>query len=541
MKVLLVDDEKMEREGLRDYMPWDQLGLEVCGEASDGMYALKLSAEMKPEIVISDIKMPGTDGIELATRLREMFPDIKVIFISGYQEFEYARKAIMLNAYGYILKPVNFKKLAELLDKVVAQIKEEQYSARQKEELRQQIKENRQYLQQQFLRDLLQHSKRNQRNMLVKRADYLGLSFPYDYFSVAVVAIDDYKEIEERLSEENKQFLNTIVFNMLRRISIGDSCMHIVQAQDGVFSVIINTSENGTIRKDEILGSFEAFLKQLSISCDKTATVGFSDFSKGIEEIQVLYRHAVAATKAKWSLGKGLVIFASDISIGSSSMLDNQNDLEQIHEISQYVLAGDIESTKETLSRVFDSIKGETCHSQQSIRNMCLMLINECRQILLEIEDDPENILGSYFSIYDTVFHIETLTDLESWLIAILAKVSGQIQEKRKAKNSRLVDAVTEIVNNRYHENIGMEEISNEVYFSSNYIRKVFKDETGHTVTDYLLQVRMKRAVELMKDPKLHVYDIGQQVGYENTSYFCQVFKHYYGVTPKEYMDSLNR
>lgn len=541
MKVLLVDDEASEREGLRDYMPWEQLGLEVCGEATDGIQGIKLINDLNPEIVISDIKMPGMDGIEFATQLKKISPDTKLIFISGYQEFEYARKAIMLNAFGYVLKPVNFNKLVEILDKVVAQIKEDQLSTQEKEELRKQISENRQYLQQKFLLDLILYSKRHRKDTLYKRADYLGLSFPYSFFSVAVVSIDDYSEIEGKLSEEGKQFLNTIILNTFKGISLCDACLHIAQVQDGMFTVIMNTSRSGIKFKDELTVAFEDFLKQLSDSCTNTATIGISDFCSQIGETQILYRHALAATKAKWTLGMGQIIFTSDISIGPCSMLDTQNYSDQIHEISQYVLAGDSQNAKESLHVLFEVMKGEECPPQQYIQNIGLALVNECRQILMEIEEDPEQVLGSYVTISDTVFHIETMRGLETWLTSILQKVSHQIQEKRKAKNNRLVDTICDIVNSRYDENIGMEDIAGEVFFSSNYIRKVFKDETGHTISDYLLQVRMKRTLELMKNPKLHVYDIGKKVGYDNSSYFGQVFKQYYGVTPKEYMDSLSR
>jgi two-component system response regulator YesN len=541
IKLLLVDDEAMEREGLRDYMPWDQLGIEVAGEASDGMQALRLAEALKPDIVITDIKMPGMDGIEFVARLKEQSPTVKVIFISVYSDFEYARNAVMLNAFGYVLKPVNFYKLSEVLGKVVAQIKEELYSTQQKEELRQQIRENQRSLQNQFLVNVLVHGKSLPKETLYKRAEYLDLALPEDHFYVAVACIDDYKRLEELLTEESKQFLNITLLNLLNDAALHGASLYPVQIRDGIFAVIVNTSSRGVSFKKEMIRTFEACLNKMSAVCAGSATVGISDLCRGIEDIPVAYEQALSTTKAKWYLGKGQIIFFSDISIANSIEEVNADMSDQIREISQYTFAGDMNSAADTIHRLFENMKGWEEDTPQSIRNACLLLMHECRRLLAEIDDNPDNILGSYFSIYETVSQIETRHELESWLVTVLKKVDDRIQQKKNAKGRRLVDRIIEVINRRYHENLSIEDISNEVFFSSNYIRKVFKDETGQTITEYLLQVRMKKATELMRDSQLHVHDIGQRIGYENISYFCQVFKQYYGVTPKEYMDSLVR
>ena len=367
IKALLVDDEKIELEGLRDLIPWDKLGIKVIGEASDGMKALKLADALRPDIIISDIKMPGMDGIELIKRLTAIVPKSKVIFVSAYQDFGYAKNAVMLNAFGYVLKPIDFDELFELLDKAVSKIREANNDLRQRKLLLNEVKENQFFLQQQYLHDLVSSSQSFGDEKLMEKAKQLEINFINGSFYTAAVYVDAYKTYEEFISEEGKQFINKNLLNLLKEISVEDAVIYALQIENGLYSLILNTRKPYSDFKDMLVRALETFIKNVQKNFGETVTIGVSDASPNISGVQSMYRQALSVINYKWYLGKGRIIFPSDTVCPQENCTIDFHITDKIHKIVQITLTGDFNLLEENIRKFVKSLITSGNSSPQNI------------------------------------------------------------------------------------------------------------------------------------------------------------------------------
>lgn len=523
---------------MRDFIPWKELGVKVVGEASGCPQALEMATRLRPEIIITDIKMPDMSGLELASRLKPAMPLLKVIFVSGYQDFEYAKNAISLDAYGYVLKPVDDDELMNVVKKAVDSIIEERNSIQEKEALRVQIAESLPLLQQQFLRDVIFHINCLKEAELWDRSSYLELPFDTGLFCVAVVSIDDYKKYDDKFTQEDKEILNRYVLNMIGGNSIPGMVSMALQIKEALYAVIMNMKTDNI---DGIDSFFRKFIDTLNDVYGMTATVGISETVINYSGIWTLYDQAMMAIKHKWYLGKGQIIFSSDLEDdvilkkASPELPDMENDIVQI------TLSGDIEGVNAAIREYFDGIPFDKKNSPGYVKNISLNLVAAIERALIERGENLNDILKENFRGFEDLLCLETITDVIMWVEKIFADVATYIREQHNDRNSLIVNKITKIINERYGQDITVDDISREIYLSPNYIRSIFKNKTGRTILDYLVYIRMKKASEMMNDASLHIYDVAKKVGYNSVSYFCQVFKQYYGVTPKEYMESMER
>ncbi|MCM8901461.1 AraC family transcriptional regulator [Caldicoprobacter algeriensis] len=207
--------------------------------------------------------------------------------------------------------------------------------------------------------------------------------------------------------------------------------------------------------------------------------------------------------------------------------------------ITRFVLSGDEHGIGEYLEQYFDNLPAKVKNSQKLIQNLCLRILEIGERLLAERNECLSDVFGDRVTMLEELLSFETFLDVKSWVISRMKELAMYMHRKSADRNSRVVKKIIDIINERYFEDLTVELLSQEVYLSPNYIRKIFKNETGQTILEYLTQVRMKKAAEMMKDPSLKISDISRKVGYGSVSYFGQIFKQYFGVSPKEYMASV--
>lgn len=219
LKIMIVDDEFYFREALKVSLPWNELGFMICGEAKNGKEALEKLEDLKPDIILVDINMPIMDGLEFVQEIRETGSGCKIIILTGHSEFLYAKQAVQLGVYNYILKPVNEKELTETLFKIKKAIHREKSIRIEIDRLKQQVKESIPLLKDKFLNELIQGSLIPNKKDLEKRMEYLGINLCSEYYRVATIEINH--ENYKQWNDEDKQLWKFAVSNIACEIFRG--------------------------------------------------------------------------------------------------------------------------------------------------------------------------------------------------------------------------------------------------------------------------------------------------------------------------------
>jgi len=358
--MMLVDDDYISREGLRDLIDWDGLGVEMIGEAEDGAEAMVVARDLKPDIVITDVVMPVMDGIQLAEQLRKEQPDVMIIMISAHQDIQFVKASMKLEAIDYILKPFNPEEMKQVVSKVVDKL--------------------------------------------------------------------DKEKAEKQLKDEISHYYSG---------SISSTGLPVIVEHMEKIASLCSTGQTERLT-DEVEGIF-AVTRQLNMA-------------------SLLFLTAIG-----------------------SEML--------------------IKAVKSASAHIGPDIVQEVKASVQQFR------------------------------------HLRSPLEIEGFVLEKLLILEKASNEHRYSKSRRIIRDVEEIIRKSFHQNLTIQQLADEVFLSPGHLQTLFKKETGQTINDYITNVRLERAQYLLKQPAMKIYEVANQVGYQDTYYFTKIFKKMVGVNPIEYRE----
>ncbi len=535
MKVFLVEDEYIVREGIKNNIDWEKNGYDFCGEASDGELAFPMISEKRPDIVITDIRMPFMDGIELSRMIKEEYPEIKIIILSGHEEFEYAKAAIQIGVEEYLLKPINGDELLQVVNRVAQKIKEENESRETLQEG--EGDENFEYAKRQLLSsliddnaslsDAMEQGKKIHLNLMAQCYNIMMLKLQRKNkeqgFSQRILEL--YKTMEDTLKEQDGQ---SIMFD---------------RAPEGKVILFMGSGEE-EIRRNmdvfarqfrEILPEYEDVtyfgsvgvpvmrLRELGESYE-AASHGFS-YRFLTEPNQIVDNHTVfdqARNEKKFSC-----------SIGS---VDIQNLDKQ--KIESFLKGGEMDEihffVEEYMKNTGDAGKNSMIFRQYIVMDMFFA----ASHFLTQITDGREQ-LGEPFESPEQMQKI--VSDLEATVVYI-KELFTKVMQVRDAQttehNSDVVENAKKYISENYHdEELTLNTVAHEVNVSPNHLSAMFSQKTGQTFVKYLTDVRMHRAKELLKCTSKRSNEICEEVGYRDPHYFSHLFKKNVGCSPIQYRE----
>lgn len=527
LKVIIADDEKFQREGLASYIPWNKFNMEIVGCAADGEDAFDMAKMHSPDILITDVKMPMLNGLELSEKVKSIFPNIKIIIISGYEEFEYARTAIELNAYAYILKPIDMNKMSQILADIALELQAEYQAAEDMQNMKNQLEESKPFLIERYFKDMIFGFLKDV-ELIRERAKFLSILLPQNGYFVVIVQVEDYAEV----SEEKKQwfYYNFSQF-ILQEYNSSDTCFH-MQSKDNEFVIVLS---------DEVLDgkTISVFIqrieKNISEKFGVTVTLGISSYMQNISDIHKAYQEAEFAARQKFYLGKGKAILFTDINTIESVPLS----FDEIYdELLGNMGIGNIDRVEENLESIFKMFTKTSMVQQQYVKAFCFRIMSDIYRILYEMNEKMENIFGEEDIIWDKIYRFDTIPDVWLWLRNVIMAVVQYIFSKRSRKNAHIIDLITKMIDEKYSEQITIDEIAKKVYLTPSYICNLFKENMKESIIDYLTSVRLKHAQRLLADSSLRIYEIAEKCGFNSTSYFSSVFKNTLGISPKDFRNS---
>ncbi|MBU3113306.1 response regulator [Clostridium lacusfryxellense] len=314
--LLIVDDFAIDRQNVRVILTDFNEIINIVGECGNGKEALEFVHENNVDIIISDIEMPFMNGLELAKNINMHFPNIKIIFCSLYDEFEYARKALVLNAYGYILKPLDKEELFKCLMSAISEIEESAGLKKEFDKLKNILENSKPQLLENFIKEILYSEATDEENMWEK-AEYLESKLEKGFFKLVYIEIDEYESLTEEKTVEQKQFFTIKVNERFRDISVKFGGVPIIMLDDSHFVYIVNSSICCSVNEKCTDFSVEV-VEKFKLS-DISVTVSMSDICENISDIRNLLQQCMYLMRYKFILGNGKVIKTGDVPSGVDS------------------------------------------------------------------------------------------------------------------------------------------------------------------------------------------------------------------------------
>jgi len=536
LKLVIVDDEPMERTYMKQFIDWSSMGIEIAGEAANGVDGLKICSIVKPDIILTDIKMPEMDGLEFSRKVKEILPDIKVVFISGHGDFDYARSAVDLNAFGYILKPFRIEEVMEVVRKVLSKCDDEQKKEDERVQLRKILDENKGILKDSLIRELMDGTDID--DGIWERINYLGLKISKGIYCVLLLEVDEYENAVRNMTVEEKQIFSLSILEKIRQ-KLDKRCMGEVVKVSGK-NYIIMLSISGEVSKEFSAGETYSVAESVKSRIEEmniTVTIGISSTCDELNGLSILHEEARNALQYKLFNMKGQII---NIDYLQFSNAKTEIDLKMLdNKVVKCLRLGSVEKVHELMNELFDSILPSKNISGNYIQNVCISIMCSAMRFLNEINCTFDDVLGDGVLVWNKLLKFETIDDVKQWMTNIFAAIIETVNLKKKSKNQMIVDKIIEIMNEKYSEDLTTKELSKVIFISPNYIGAIFKEETGIGILTFLTRLRMEKAEEMLKDPNMKVYEIAQKVGYNNTPYFSTIFRDYTGMTPSEYRERL--
>ncbi|MFL0248130.1 response regulator [Candidatus Clostridium stratigraminis] len=542
-KLLIVDDEIEVRKGIINKVDWYMLGFEIVGEGENGKEALELFEKTMPDVLLTDIKMPFMDGLQLTQCVKEKYPTTKVIVMTGFDEFEYAHKAIKLNVSEYILRPVGSVELSEILTKVKKQLDDEIAEKENVEALREYYRKSIPVLKDKFLTSLITTTM--DKDDIEEGLRSYDINLRGSSYIVSVISIDEvmqYKNNSEELNNitsdfyEHKALFKFALLNIVDEIT--DKNHTGTAFLNGEDVVIISAFKEE--RRDEVSGSILKSLEELRLAIEKflkfTVTIGVGSICNDVIYISHSYENALAALNYKIFMGGNRIIWIEDIEPGSVSKVVFDENKERT--LANCLKVGTGEDMIETIDKLFEDViafKASYKDYQIYIMEILTTILKAARDSNIDID----NIFGINHNLLVELYSLKSVEEAQSFFKDICSKIMSNIVMDRLDTYKELVHRAKEYVKENYKSGeVNINGVCNHLHISPTYFSFIFKKETKTTFINYVTQVRMEAAKELLRTSNLKSFEIAEKVGYSEPNYFSYSFKKKFGQSPSEYRSS---
>lgn len=514
-KMLIVDDEPFERDGVKFLIEKYGLELEIF-EADSGESALEFMKHHPIDILFSDIRMKGMDGLQLASNVRELNIPVKVIFMSAYGEFEYAQKAIDVNAIRYILKPVQVNEFLKVVSQVIHMCEQEQQEVERQEQLEKAYGQGIRYEKQKLVSQLI-HG---------EATDYQDESSesqaPTPMFTgsqpIRMVILDS----RSRVFDLSDLDFESMISEWVQR---PHEAFNLNEYQSLLFMEVL---EGETTADLESLGNY--ILQQFKKTYDTDLFAAFSGPIANIGSLRVAYNEMESVLENKFFYDKGAVLFAEGAWIGSKA---SEGVEEKITEIAKDVERKDFTSARIRFEKLYEMLQAGTQISSIFLKYNCMEILK------MTFDYAPKKNTEQFKKTLENIYKSNKLSELCVLMITMLESCESSDGQTADS-NRKVIESILRTIHNEYNRGLSVDELAESVYLTPNYLSHLFKKQVGVSIIKYITNTRMKKAKQLLSETNKKVADIGEETGYVNVAYFCSLFKTHYGKTPTQFREELD-
>ncbi|MBB6732198.1 response regulator transcription factor [Cohnella zeiphila] len=515
-KVLIVDDEPQIRTGLGTIIPWESFGFVVAGAAEDGEEALALAGELHPDLVITDIKMPGMDGIELSRELRARRPELPILILSGYNEFSYAKEALRYGVAEYLLKPVDPAELSGVLERIYEKL----YLAA-REKLRE--KEKTKSLRNLFLGKLVRGEVREEPG---RRAEEFGISLSGGRFCVLIVSMERYGELVLSRSEREIGLIRFALENIIEELLGSDG--YFFELTEQWFGVLLTgpSLSDG----DFVLRTASRIVNAARRHVKENLTVASGSTVCGPERIGESYAEAVRALDRKFYFESEQIFLYEPEDDASGTNAPEWDDSGFL----QAIRGGKPEGIREAADRLFGQLERRPVPLER-LKHFIMLSIIRLAKLTEELGGDWTALYAGQFREVERILLHGDLQELKELLLRIAADIGEKLDLGRTRKTENRIREIVSHIETNYQADLNLKELSKMFYINAVYLGQLFKKETGEFFNDYINKVRIREACLLLRHSELTASEIAERVGYKYVDHFYRHFKQIHGINPGEY------
>lgn len=550
--VLVAEDEFEVREAIVSGTDWSSLGFQVTDSAENGQEAWDLFAKGAPDLLLTDIRMPFMDGLQLAERVKHDYPGTRVVILSGYDEFEYAQRALKLSVDEYVLKPFSTADLANVLAKLRAVLDEEAAEKRDVAQLREHYRRSLPVLRENFLATLMMRPLK--RRELEEKSALYDIRLSGVSYQVSVVSMDaagpkgqgqaadtpgssTRKEQPPSTISEDQELLLFASLNIAEEIAAARNLGRVFLHQGQVVLLTIAQESDSQAVSAATLAAAEEIRQAVERYLKLTVTIGIGVVIQEPAGLSYSYKDAVLALDYRVILGGNRVISIADV---------EQRHVEKVRfdELKEQSLVrclktGTADELKENVESLFQGL----AEAPVSVKEYQLYLMEIVTAVLRAAKDadaDLDELFGDNMATLAELYRFRTLAEAKDWLLGICTRLMGSIAVVRQSALHNLVEEAIAYTRANYGDSeLSINKVCGQLHISAGYFSSIFKKETKMTFVAYLLQIRMEAAKELLRSTDLRALDIAEKVGYAEPNYFSFSFKKHVGMSPKEYRSSI--
>ncbi|CAH1220698.1 MULTISPECIES: response regulator transcription factor [Paenibacillus] len=526
MNLMVVDDEHSAVESIAASIPWREHGIGRVFKAYSVKEALQTMAEHSVHIIITDIRMPGLSGLDLVGHVRQRWEQVKCIILSGHASFDYAKQALKHGTVSYLLKPVRDEELIEAVQQASVQIRLEGEKRMMHQRAMYSVREHLPAKRAELMKDVLL-GRRFADGELTAKLEQLEIGFrPQDKMQVLIVRYDDAQEAHQAF-----RLMKYAISNVVEEIFGGS--YHLCHTEDAYDDLVFMVSPKQEGDDAELLlGRLgDRLIHSVRQYLNASISVSSSRMGRFPEHVPQLYLQAVSALRKQADAGKGLHLQATAEPRGTA--LKSLSSLYEPPALTTLLEAGRVDEAQRKIDGIFAELSGSVFPEHVYVAFHYLaaafsyMAHREGRQLSEVLGEEYQQLLKDGYGV--------SLRSLDAWTKKVMLQWETSAQEDRQDNVPPLIRQVQQWIDRHLSEDLSLQVIAGEVHLHPVYLSKLYKQSTGEGISDYIMRSRMDRAVHLLKHTSMKIYEVGQEVGYNNTPYFIQVFRKHYGLTPQDF------
>jgi two-component system response regulator YesN len=531
-KVMIIDDEENVREAIKILGDWDMLGIDEIIEAQDGKTGIRLLSDKKPDIVLLDMNMPEMNGIEFLQTVEKEYSHVLNIVISGFDDYEFTRQAIRSKVFDYLLKPVNKQQLNTTLSNAIETIKAKREKQRESLERSMEMNRSLHTLKEKIFMSAIEGNLPNETYLKM-----IGVDENIKCYGVAILRILNFTGVNKSDFKNDTGLLYYATINITDEIScqyIKLFCCRNTKADNEIILVILDIHEN----MDEVRHlSYEALkrvIRKLKEVLGITAVASVGRLNSNLDILADSYKTAVGYLNEINLLEPDLLVDLGDAKVVKSpgrSILNKMTLIKSAFESdsSEYAI--------KVVSQYIDQIRESNYFSLREAGKTLNEFIFMMNDIALEFDEGNDLLQEFENSNADdrAPFEYARFEEFASLLCSITSFFFKKIKQHVRSYQKFDTESIKNYIDKNYSQEIKISMFTEKYYLSKVYIMKLFKQDYDCSIYEYVQKVRMEKAIELLKDPKISIQNISQMVGYSNNNYFSKAFKNYYQISPSGY------
>lgn len=526
IRALIVDDEPMHIQGMVRHVKWQKLGYDQPLTAMSGQLALELLEKQSVDVLISDVSMPIMNGIELVAQAKKKLPQLQALMISGYDEFEFVQEAIDVGAQGYVLKPLKMEEIEAKLISMGDTIKKLRDIETETKKLQKKVLESLDVVRERFIHDLLS-GEAISHDAMQAWSDLLQLPALKQGIRMLLFKYD---HRDAQHVDAHSRIVRSSGLLKAVQICLQDMTNMIVAklGADEVIAIHINPQLAQLVQVEKQCLLVQQMIRE---QFGSSVTIGFSLIFKTWQEAALRYK-------------KMTFMLAHDRAAGGDQLLyeDRMNEREfQDYRVREEYMpqiialieqASDRKEVVDYVAHVCDLLRAERSFSY--IQAFAIGLISELTRFKKQQGDEKSE---ASVAVWQRLIDCQHANEIRDIMLSYIEELLQSREVQQKDQQHHLVGKMIDCLQHRLHEQITLKQIAESFQMNASYLSVLFKKETGKTVSEFLQELRIKKAKQLLKDPQIRIYEVAEQVGFQTSAYFTYLFKKHTGKTPQEYRD----